>query len=49
MGPILIQKIFKGGSHFGTQIAKKNVKSTFLEAEKPLEMGLDLQTFQKTV
>ena len=30
-----------------TEIEKKNVKSTLLEVEKPLEMGPDLQKFQK--
>ena len=47
MGPILVKKILRGGSH-STKIAKKNVKSAVFEAEKPLEMGLDLQKFRKT-
>ena len=34
MGPILIQKNPRGGSYF-TKIAKKIVKSTVFEAEKP--------------
>ena len=46
MGPILVIKILRGGSHF-RKIAKKMVKSAVFEAEKPLEMGLNLQKFRK--
>ena len=48
MSPILVKKILRGESHF-RKIAKKkkNVKSAIFEAEKPLEMGLDLQKFRK--
>ena len=46
MGPILVKNILRGGSHF-TKIAKKKVKSAIFDAEKPLEMGLDLQKFRK--
>ena len=45
-GSHFVQKILRGGSHF-TNIAKKIVKSAIFEAEKPLEMGVDLQKFQK--
>ena len=47
MGPILVKKKnLRGGSHF-TKITKKIEKSAVFEAEKPLEMGLDLQKFRK--
>ena len=46
MGPILVQKILRRGSHF-TNFAKKIVNSAVFEAEKPLEMGLDLRKFRK--
>ena len=46
MGPILVKKILRRGSHF-TKIAKKKVKSAIFEVEKPLEMGPDLQKFRK--
>ena len=42
MGPILVKKILGGRSHF-----TKIVKSIIFEAEKPLEMVLDLQKFRK--
>ena len=42
------QKILSRGSHF-TKIEKKIGKSAVLEVEKSLEMGPDLQKFQKTV
>ena len=38
MGPILVMKILREGSHF-----TKIVKSVGFEAENPLEKGLDLQ------
>ena len=44
MGPILVKKIFRRGSHI-TKIAKM-VKSAIFVVEKPIEMGLvDLQKF----
>ena len=46
MGPMLVIKILREGSHF-TKIAKKMVKSAVLKAEKLLEMGLDLQKVRK--
>ena len=46
MGPILVKKILRRGSHF-TKIAKKIVKSAICEVEKPLEMGPNLRKFQK--
>ena len=45
MGPILFKKSFKGGPIL--QKLQKNVKSAIFEAEKPLEMHLDLQKFRK--
>ena len=45
MDPILVKKIL-WGSYF-TKICEKMVKSAIFEAEKPLEMGLDLRTFRK--
>ena len=46
MGPILVKKILRRGFHF-TKIAKKIVKSSLCEVEKPLEIGPDLQKFRK--
>ena len=46
MGPILVKKILRRGSHF-TKIVKKIVKSAHFEVEKPLEMGPDLRKFRK--
>ena len=46
MGPILVQKILRRGSHF-KKIVKRNLKSGICEVEKPLEMGPDLRKFQK--
>ena len=46
MGPILVKKILRRGSHF-TKIAKKIVKSAIFEVEKPLEMGPNLRKFRK--
>ena len=46
MGPILVKKILREGSRF-TRIAKTIVKSANFEAEKPLEIGLDLRKFRK--
>ena len=42
------KKILRGGSHF-TKNCEKIVKSAVFETIKPLEMGLDLLKFQKTV
>ena len=42
MGPILVKKILRRGSHF-TKIAKKIVKSGIFVLEKPLEMSPYLQ------
>ena len=42
MGPILVKKIPRGGSHF-TKFAKKNGKISRFWGRKPLEMGLDLR------
>ena len=46
MGPILVKKILSILSHF-TKNCKKIVKSAIFEEEKHLEMGPDLQKFQK--
>ena len=46
MGPTLVKKILRGGSYF-TKFAKKMLKTAVFEAEKPLEMGLDLRKFRK--
>ena len=45
IGPILIKELLRRGSHF--KIAKKLVKSAIIKIEKPLEMGPDLQNFEK--
>ena len=46
MGPIWSKKSLEEGPHF-TWNVKKIVKSAFFGVEKPLEMGHDLQKFQK--
>ena len=46
MGPILVKKILRRGSHF-TKIAKKLVKSGIFVVEEPLHMGPDLQKLKK--
>ena len=48
MGPILVKKIFRRGSHI-TKIAKNGKMAAIFVVEKPLEMGpVDLQKIWKT-
>ena len=48
MGPIWSKKSLEGGPiSQNLQKKKKMVKSAIFEAEKPLEIGLDLQQFRK--
>ena len=46
IGPILVKKILRGGSHF-TKIVKKIVQLAVFDTEKCSEVGLDLQKFWK--
>ena len=46
MDPTLVKKILKRRVSFH-KICENNVKSAVFEAEKPLEMGLDLGKFRK--
>ena len=48
MGPILVKKSLQEGP-ISQKLRKKVLKSAVFEAEKPLEMGLDLRKISKNL